>query len=402
MQFKLLNFYKILSLFATNLVGAFIPLIIYKATDSLTLAMVYLFCQCLSRIICNHIFKNLYQKYPQLFLVLRIIPLTIYNVFLLLIDKYMILSLILITICYGMNLSIKGNAGDIIFNYCSDQKKSSSRIASTRILENISIIVSVLSGGLFLDFNQTALIIISLVLYFVSATPILIYYIIHRKSVGFNKDYESNAVVAYKSDDVMHKKAKKLGWELMLSFFFIYTLFCIVDNFTNMYNLYLFIDNPTFTKAGYITALFNFSKTLSLLMVSYLSKKFDIYKVTSISVLLTGASVLATPYLNSNILVALMFIIFGFTYEVASYYMMNSLITRSRIIGVANGALLARQDGLMAGQMISSLFVMCVGSIMPVFYFMMIAMVVFAIYFPISEEIMRKKMVNFLQNNEIE
>ena len=79
-----------------------------------------------------------------------------------------------------------------------------------------------------------------------------------------------------------------------------------------------------------------------------------------------------------------------------------SLITRSRIIGVANGALLARQDGLMAGQMISSLFVMCVGSIMPVFYFMMIAMVVFAIYFPISEEIMRKKMVNFLQNNEIE
>lgn len=402
MQFKLLNFHKFLSVFATNLVGAFIPLIIYKSTNSIVLAMLYLFSQCLSRLLCNHIFKNLYVKYPQLFLMLRIIPLTIYNIFLLFIEKYMVVSLIFITICYGMNLSFKNNANEILFNYSSGQKKSGAKLAFTRLLENISVVVSSLAGGLFLDFNKTALILISLSLYFVSVVPIFIYFIVNRKSTGFNKDFVSNAVLAYKDDEVMSKKSRKMGKELIISYFFMYMIFCVIDNFTNMYNLHLFIDNPTFTKAGYITAMFYFAKMIGLFSVQYLVKKFDVYIVSCVSVILNGFAILAIPYISNNIIIAILFIIFGFTYEVTSYNMMNSLMAKSRIAGVANSVLLARQDGIMIGQMISSLFVMCVGSIMPVFYLMLFAMIAFAIYFPLREEKMRKNLVNFLQNNEIE
>jgi len=43
-QLKLLNFHKMLANFANNLVGAFIPLIIFQATGKLTYAIIYLLC----------------------------------------------------------------------------------------------------------------------------------------------------------------------------------------------------------------------------------------------------------------------------------------------------------------------------------------------------------------------
>ena len=83
--------------------------------------------------------------------------------------------------------------------------------------------------------------------------------------------------------------------------------------------------------------------------------------------------------------------------------MMQALMAKSRIIGATNAALLARQDGIMVGQMLSSLMIIiCGGNIVVSFFFMLAMMIVFAIYMPVSEEKLRKKMVNFLQNNEIE
>ena len=51
MQLKLLNFHKFVGNFAPSLVGAFIPLIIYKATNSLRLAVLFLLGQSIIRII---------------------------------------------------------------------------------------------------------------------------------------------------------------------------------------------------------------------------------------------------------------------------------------------------------------------------------------------------------------
>lgn len=402
MQLRLLNFYKFLSNFATSLVGTFIPLIIYKATGSLRLAIVYLFCQCLSRLICNHIFAKAYVKYPQLFLMLRIIPLLIYNIFLIFIEQNLVLSLVFIIVCFGMNLSFKNNANEILFNYSSSQKKSGKNLAMTRILECISSVVSTLAGGIFLDFNQTALIIISMVLYIISVMPIFIYFIVNRHTKGFNKDFVSNAVMAYEQDNVMSEKSKKLSRNMIINYFMIYMLFCLVDNFTNFYSLYLFIDEPTFTQAGYVNAVFNLSKMLSLVSVSWIAKKFDPYITSAVMAVLAGVAVVIIPLIQNYIGIYALFVVFGFGYEVGSYFMMQGIMSKARIAGVANKTLLARQDGIMVGQMLSSLFVFIVNDLMPVFTFMLVGLIAFAIYDVIAENRMRKDLVNLLQNNEIE
>ena len=402
MQLKLLNFHKFLSNFAVSLVGTFIPLIIYKATGSLRLAIVYLFCQCLSRLICNHLFAKLYEKYPQVFLMLRAIPLLIYSVFLIFLEDYLVISLIFVIICYGMNLSIKNNVNEILFNYSSSQKKSGKNLVFTRILESISAVISTLAGGIFLDFDQTLLIIISMALYIVSVVPIFVYYIVNRHSKGFNKDFVSNAVIEFQKDTVMGEKAKKLSKNMIINYFMIYFLFCIVDNHTNFYTLYLFIDEPTYTQAGYINAAFQIAKLFSLLSVQWIGKKFDPNVSAGVAAIFVGICAVVIPLVQNYLGIYALFIVFGFAYEVSSYFMMQGILSKARIVGVANSTLLARQDGIMVGQMVSSLVVFIANSIMPAFVFMLFAMIAFAIYNIVAENKMRKDLVNFLQNNEIE
>ena len=52
-QLKLLNFHKMIANFANNLVGAFVPLIIYQATGSLMYSILYL--------VANNILRLLFE-----------------------------------------------------------------------------------------------------------------------------------------------------------------------------------------------------------------------------------------------------------------------------------------------------------------------------------------------------
>ena len=55
---------------------------------------------------------------------LRVIPLLIYNISLIFLEKFIIPGLIIIIISYGMNISIKHNATSILLNYASKNKTS--------------------------------------------------------------------------------------------------------------------------------------------------------------------------------------------------------------------------------------------------------------------------------------
>jgi hypothetical protein len=85
-QLKLLNFHKMIANFANNLVGAFVGLIVYQTTNSLPLAITYFVFDNLIKLIFVLCLRKLYGKYPQLFLLLRIIPITLYNVFIFVLD----------------------------------------------------------------------------------------------------------------------------------------------------------------------------------------------------------------------------------------------------------------------------------------------------------------------------
>jgi len=401
MQFKLLNIHKFVGNFATTLVGTFIPLIIYNATGSLRLAVLFLFGQNLCRLLANHIFKKMYGRYPQLTLMLRVLPLLIYNISLIFLEDFLILGIILVTISYGVNLSFKNNADGVLLNYTS-KKKTGKNIVLTRVVESISAIVACVTGGLFIDWNQTALIIFSLSLYIVSVLPLFIYFFVNKSKSGFNRDFTSNAAVEYDKDPALRQKRKSMVKTFILQYFLFYTIFCIIDPFTNMYTLHLFIDVPTFAKAGYLTAMFQVANLIGNLVVGLLAKKTDLNTLNSIFGVVCALPLGIIPFIQNYAAVYALIFVFGFAYSICSFFMMDSLMVKSKFISATNKTLLARQDGIIVGQMITPVVVIIFNSVLPVFFLMVAALFVYSIYTNIVENKLRKKLVDYLENNEIE
>ena len=400
MQFKLLNFHKLIGNFATSLVGTFIPLIIYKVTGSLRWAVLFLLGQGLLRLISNHVFKKLVIKYPQVCIMIRAIPLLIYNIALIFLEDFIIAGIIIVTISYSISNSLKNNATGILLNY-STPKKTAKHITSTRIIEASSAIIACVSGGLFMDWNQTVLIIFSMALYLISALPLFIYFIKNRKEKVFNKDFTSNAAISYDKTPELKQKRKKIVRGFIFQFFMFYTLFCVVDMFTNMYTLHRFITMPTFAQAGYLTAMFQVANLLGVLFIGYFGKNIDLKMSNSIAAAFCGLPLIIIPLIQNYLTIYLLVFIFGFTYAICSNFMINSLMTKCKIINANNDALFARQDGIIVGQMIASVIVLIFNQVVPVFWAMLIFLLIYSIYTYIMEEKMRKKLVDYLEDNEI-
>lgn len=401
MQFKLLNFHKMVGNFASSLVGTFIPLMIYQATGSIRLAALFIVGQCLFRIIANHVFKKLFNNYPQLTLLIRIIPMLIYNITLIFLEEFMILGIIIVAISYGVSLSLKNNALGVLLNYTS-KKNSQKKLTTSRIVEAISAMVAAVSGGLFIDWNQTALIIFSITLYLISVIPLIVYYISNRSKSGFNVDFTSNTAIYYDKTPELKTKRQKLVKHFVFQFFMFYMLFCILDNFTSLYSLHLFVNSPTFAKAGYISAMYQLGALISSLCMNYINKKFELSTANVICGLLCSVPVVVIPFIQSYVGIYVLIFIFGFAYAICSYFMMNSLMEKCKIISATNKALVARQDGILAGQMLNPIIIVCFGKIQPVFFIMFSSMFVYVIYTKIVENKLRSKLVDYIENNEIE
>lgn len=400
MQFKLYNFHKFVGDFANSLVGTFVPLLIYKATGILRLSLLFLVGQGLCRVASNHLFKKLFNNYPQLTLLIRMIPLLIYNVMLLFIDEFLIGSIIIIAIAYGVNQSLKNNASAIILNY-SSRKRSSKNIATNRTVEHISCLIAAVTGGLFMDWNPTLLIIFSMGLYLISVIPLIIFAIINRNKRGFNKDFTSNVAVVYDKTPELKVKRKKLVKTFVLQYFMFYAIFCVIDYFTSMFSLHLFISAPTFTQAGYITAVFQLANVVSVLSVQAISKRLDIKVANLICGIVCAIPLGLIPFVRNHLLIYILVFVFGYTYAICSYYMVDSLMTKCKIISANNKALIARQDGIMVGQSTSVIIGIIFNSVIPVFFAMVIALVIYAIYTYIVEERLRRQLVDYIENNEI-
>lgn len=401
MQFKLLNFHKFVGNFASSLVGTFIPLMIYKQTGSIRLACLFIVGQSLVRILSNHLFKKLFNKYPQLTLLIRIVPMVIYNISLILLEKFMIVGIVIVAISYGASLSLKNNALGVLLNYTS-KNNSQKKLTITRCIEALSSMVAAVSGGLFIDWNQTALIIFSLALYIVSVIPLVVYFIGNKGQKGFNVDYTSNLALQFDQEPELKAKRKSLVKEFIVQFFIFYAVFCVIDNFTSMYSLHLFISAPTFAQAGYITAVFQLANLCAVLCVEKLAKKIDLNNLNFVFGIVCGIPVIVIPFITNYLCIYLLIFVYGFAYAICSYFMMNSLMEKCKIISATNKALVARQDGIMVGYMLNPLIVIMCGQIVPIFFVMVGAMVFYSVYTLIVERHLRAKLVNYIENNEIE
>lgn len=399
MQLKLLNFHKMLANFSTSLVGGFIPLIIYRQTSSVFWAMFYLFAMYILYFIFNQIFRKQYIKRPQLFLVLRAIPILIYSLAVLLIDVNFILGVILVAVFYAANLSFRGNATEIILNYSVSQNTDSKSFGLTRVFEQIGTIVAMVAGGLFLDYLPTyILIVIAISIYIISTVPLLMYYISARKQKGFNTEMTSNALVQFAQNPVKSETGKKVSKSILFKYGLVYYLVGFLDIFCDTFNIFMYVKTGQFAWAGYFSAVYNATYAIGSYINGFLTARFDTTRLASISLLINGISVVTVACVENMIVQLVLFGVIGFVYPYYSLFLLERMLAKTRILGVSNRAIFMRDDSTQLGRA-TCLIVALFGLIIPTFTVMGTALFSCGLFVPINEEQTRKKMIDYLEGS---
>ena len=400
-QLKLLNFHKMLSNFANKLVGAFIALIIYQSTNSIALAVTYWVASEALRMIITLCIKNLYGKYPQLFLLIRIIPMTLYNIFIFVIDYNPAVGIVFVGIFSAFDWALNTLSREIIFNYSSLSKKNgNSSIGITRLFEQIGTIVALLVGGYLLDINKTLVLILSLTIYGISVIPLIMFYVKSRKQKTFNKDATSNAMDTLTKDEELKKESKSLTKKMLLTYFIVYFGFAFVDLLQSTYSLLMFTKQGEFATAGIINAVFNTFYALGFYVAGIVNEKYDITKFITISAILIGLLTIALPFIPTNlfILISIDFGLIAFLYTFISLFVLDRMLLKSRIMGCSNKALYMRETGCVTAYIVGYSFGFL--GLISIFVVTGITMIASAFIIPASEEKTRQHLVDYLQNNE--
>ena len=405
MQLKLLNFHKVLSQFASNIIGAFIALIIYQSTQSFSYAFLFMALSMLLRVLITSLFYNQMIRKPQIFLALRLIPFFLYSISLLLLEtNYLILGIILSSIFFGFAVAFKDIPMEVIFSYSTFNKGASSN-GFSRLLEYTGYILAIILGGLFLDnLAKIYVILIACGSYLISVIPLVIYYFKQKNSKGFNKEAVSNAVETFKDIKIKKNQQKTISKKLIINYFIIYLLFCAYDALMPLFGLYLFkMSAESYGFVSYIQAGFYAMFGLGCFVAGKLDEKIDLTNIVIINCIASAIIVCFTPFVYNFIwLEVVMFSVIGFLYAFISIFCYSRMMTRCKIMGVGNKALHYRSKASRYAQAIIYAF----AAISPVMFIpaFIVCAVLFgscALVIPINEEKTRKMLVDYLQNNKM-
>ena len=404
MQLKLLNFHKILSNFATNIVGAFVALIIYQACGSFVYSFLWLVGDHSLRVIYNISFYKFYTRYPQLALALRVVPVLVSTLSILLLDVNLILGIILILFFHPMTIAFKELPMEITFNYSSLDKGTSSTGIS-RMFEQLGVVIALIMGGLFLDYlERYIVIIIAVASYLISVVPLLIYYFRQRKSTYFNKEAISNAATGYSNIVIKQQMKKRTIKKLVFNYAVIYFIFAVFDSLMNITMLYMFYSgSEAYSYAGYIQAAFYGFFGFGGYVAGVLDEKKDTTKLVCIFSILAGVVAALVPLVIKNIVLCVAaFAVIGFLYAFTSLFCYSRMMPRARIMGCSNLALWGRTAGCHISMVMMDL-VCLPGSFMfiPAFIVMGVFFASSAFFIPRNEEKTREFLVDYLQNNNL-
>ena len=403
-QLKLLNFYKIVSNVATKLVGGFIPLIIMQAMGGGVSSVIYGVLSLVIiygvRMLFNFCFRSTYEKYPQLILLLRLFPFLAYSICIVLIDTNLWLGVIGAVLFYGLDVSFKCLPSEIVFNYASsDSGEKQSPLGFSRLMEQIGILLALIVGGVLLDFNKTLVIVISVVLYIISAVPLFIYYIRSKNEKSFNKDSVSNAQMLYEKKPELSANAHKISNRILWCYAITYFVFCIQDILGNAFNIHLFLEYGSFGVAGYVNAVYNAFYGIGCYIFSYIDSKKETTPLIVISCLGCSALVLSLVFFPNIVWYYVVMAISGVLYGFICTFALARLLPKCRIMGVSNEGLFYRENASNTSVIFSILFGVF-GSMIPVIVCNAVAMLISAVLIPLNEEKTRKYLIKYLQNHE--
>ena len=340
MELKLLNFNRIMANISTKLVGGFIPLIVYNNVSShkLELALLTLIIEYLLSLLFGMVLKKFLISKPQLFLFLRIIPIVVYEILLLYVAKNPIGCVIGIGVAYSLSYAFKYIPTEVLFAYVNATKKvgTGRQLAISKTLEQLSIIIGVLVGGLFLDFlDMRVMIIVSISLYAVGAIPQLVYYIANKKKSKINQEYASYAHIALKETSQDKEFAKKVSKKVRVQ----YVIFYFLQE--SWHAVYIMIPLLTFTLTGVYTysaiatAIFDGVYGVGCIIAGRLNNKKDLTVISSILGVVVGVMSIAMVFVRAGYMWIIYILcgIMAMAYAFAYFFMYDRMLKKSKIIG---------------------------------------------------------------------
>ncbi len=400
MQLRLLNIYKLLANIATNLVGAFIPLIVYNETGVMLYAIVALVLQYVVRIATNFLLKKLYYTKPQLCLMYRIIPIALYSTFIILMDVNVWVGIIGSCVFYGINNSLKSLPPEIIYNY-SSQEDSGGKLGLSRLFEQVGTIAAFVVGGFMLDVNKIVITVISLVIYVIAVIPLFMYYKRSKNDKLFNKEFTSNAYETMKKNAEAKDKGTKLARKITAGYALVYFLYSFLDVFSNAFNLYIMqASSASLSAVGIYSAVYNATYGIGSYIAGKINDRKDTTWMVSISAVLLAVCVAIIPVVHGDIAYYIIFGAVGLFYSPIPIFALQRLLAKTRILGVSNEALFIREN-VTNLSVILPIMTGMFGTMIPVFAVISGALAVSTFLIPYNEERTRKLLVNYLQHNEI-
>ena len=399
MQFKLLQFYKVLSNFSTSLISAFLALLIYQQTGKIYLSVLVFILMTLSNLIFTLIFKKwLYEK-AQICLLIRIVPIILMQVALTLLPKLPILAVVLCGIFTGINYALKYIPIDVIFTYATPPDASTKMLALTRFSEEVGYVLAGVLGGLFLDnLNYNIVICISLGLYVLSCLPLVVFYINNRKNKTFNSEYVSNAYLHFENK-VQGGKGKRISLKLLLGYGIEYALVTGADVIYSIFGFLVYLKTGSFLLSGVLNACFDGLYALSTILVSKLDEKIDITILSSIITVLMGVMSIVLVLTAGSTLSYVLYELFAVMWPFQTIFINQRMLMKTKILGISNDANATKQYGVMVGDALYYLFGFI--SFATCGVASSIALILGGIIMPITEEKSRKDLVNYLEDNEI-
>lgn len=335
MEFKYFSFYKSISNFATNLIGVFLPLIIFKQTDNFILAILFYLGQYILNILFSAILKKLIFKKPQILLLYRIIPFVLYSICIMLLEINVFVFAIPLCIFYALNVALSVPPEEIILNYSSEENYSSN-LGIVDFLSYLFATLAVVAGGLILDKLSTiTLTLISAGLYAISIIPLLIFYFKNKKNLTFNQEQTSNAVEQDKNEKAKEKARKSIisRYSIILGL-----TFCI-DACYALMSLMLYIEFNVFTISAMVYGIIDIAYGVTSLIIGKIHEKKDISMFSKIAAFVCGLAILSIPFINNNTLLIIIITIPALLEPLLIIYLSDNMIQKTRILGVSNTAL---------------------------------------------------------------
>lgn len=335
MEFKYFGFYKSISNFATNLIGIFLPLLIYEQTGKFYLAILFYVAQYLLNILFSSILKKQIFSKPQILLLWRIIPFVLYSVCIMLLEINVFVFAIPLCIFYSLNVAMSVPPEEILLNYSSEDNYSE-HLGISDFLTYLFACLSVVAGGYILDnINPITLTIISVVLYGISLIPLIIFYNKNKNKATFNQELTTNAVEQDKNVKVRDSARKALisKYTLILGL-----TFCI-DACYALISLLVYIKFDLFTISAIIYGLSDLLYGASSLFVGKWHEKKDISPFAKIAAFVSGFVILLVPFIESQLLLMAIVCVISLLEPLLIVYLSDNMIQKTRVLGVSNSAL---------------------------------------------------------------